>query len=129
MSEQHIIDNRLTTRQIAEKAWHLADSYGIAIGLEADVTPTKEQFDHLEQQTLKLFHEASNKDHMGAMARQHDAEVAAKLRDGWVFGPLNVESKSHPELLPFTQLPLEIQLKAQFFRTAALSFLPVWKMH
>jgi hypothetical protein len=128
MSEQQQ-DNRLTTRDIALQAWSLAERFGEPLGIESHETIATDRLDHIEQQVLKLFHEASNKDHLGAIARQHDNDVAVKLRDGWKFGPLNTDEKTHPELLPFSQLPLAIQLKAQFFRTVALSFLPVWKMH
>lgn len=42
----------------------------------------------------------------------HDAWMAHKLAQGWVFGPVkDYEKKQHPCLVPFDQLPKEQQIK------------------
>ena len=121
---------KLTAREIGPNAWQLAAVFGQSIGIdEAPQEMSTEFLNHLEKQTLEIFNEASNRDPMALMAQKHDFALAEKLRDGWRLGPLSAEDKTHPELLPFSQLPVEIRLKAQFFRTAVLLYLGVWIMH
>lgn len=47
----------------------------------------------------------------------HDAWVADKVADGWIYGPMkNAESKTHPCIVPFDQLPLFQQKKDKLFK-------------
>lgn len=47
----------------------------------------------------------------------HDAWMAAKERDGWVFGAVkDAEAKTHPCLVPFDQLPVFQQKKDALVR-------------
>lgn len=42
----------------------------------------------------------------------HDEWADAKIRDGWVYGPVkDAETKTHPCILPFEELPTEQQAK------------------
>jgi hypothetical protein len=52
----------------------------------------------------------------------HDAWCAHKRAAGWTCGPLkDAEAKTHPNLVPFGQLPTEQQFKDKLFRTIVLS--------
>lgn len=61
-----------------------------------------------------LFH-LQNPDATDSAA--HENWMAEKLADGWTFGLVkNLEKKEHPCLVPFTDLPLEQQVKDRLFR-------------
>jgi hypothetical protein len=46
----------------------------------------------------------------------HDAWMASKIADGWVYGEIkDAEAKTHPCLVPFDQLPLHQQQKDRLF--------------
>lgn len=48
---------------------------------------------------------------------QHDAWMADKLRDGWVYGSVKDSVvKTHPCLVSFVDLPLDQQAKDRLFR-------------
>lgn len=48
---------------------------------------------------------------------QHDAWMADKLADGWVYGPVkDPEAKTHPCLVPYDQLPPEQRVKDYVFK-------------
>jgi hypothetical protein len=52
----------------------------------------------------------------GASA-QHDAWMADKIADGWVYGPVkDAAAKTHPCLVPYDQLPFEQRVKDHTFR-------------
>ena len=47
---------------------------------------------------------------------QHNAWMADKVNDGWVYGPVkDAEKKTHPCIVPFEQLPLFQQKKDALF--------------
>jgi hypothetical protein len=47
----------------------------------------------------------------------HEAWMAEKLATGWRYGPLkNPDTKEHPCLVPFAELPMEQQAKDYIFR-------------
>lgn len=47
----------------------------------------------------------------------HNAWMATKLADGWVWGPVkNPDLKEHPCIVPFADLPREQQAKDYIFR-------------
>jgi hypothetical protein len=48
----------------------------------------------------------------------HDAWMAHKIADGWVYGETkDPDAKTHPCLVPFDQLPFEQQAKDRLFRS------------
>lgn len=48
---------------------------------------------------------------------QHDAWMADKVRDGWVYGEMkDAAARTHPCMVPFDQLPPEQQAKDRLFR-------------
>lgn len=52
-----------------------------------------------------------------APGAQHEAWRQAKIADGWKHGPVKDEAKKeHPNLVPFTDLPLNQQLKDALFQ-------------
>lgn len=53
---------------------------------------------------------------------QHDSWMRQKLKDGWIWGPIKDEaSKTHPCMVPFSQLPVEQQLKDKLFREIVIT--------
>ncbi len=57
-------------------------------------------------------------ENVGITAQEHhDAWAAAKLRDGWRYGKVkDAQEKTHPCLLPFSQLFPPDQAKARIFK-------------
>lgn len=56
---------------------------------------------------------------------QHDAWMADKISGGWVYGDVkDAETKTHPCLVPFDQLPPEQQIKDRLFRNIVRTFSP-----
>lgn len=113
----------LTTKQIAYEALKMTDDFGVLVGVsrykKLEVTPD------LETLTSKIILEASNPNGLMIIAKYHDEEVGKKLKAGWRYGN-DFEPLHHPELLPFTQLPKNVQAKALFFRTAVVSLAQFW---
>jgi hypothetical protein len=59
---------------------------------------------------------------------QHDAWMADKIADGWVYGPVkDAEKKTHPCIVPFDGLPLEQQAKDKLFRSIVAALAPLHK--
>lgn len=55
---------------------------------------------------------------------QHDAWLADKRRDGWVFGPAkDAGNKEHPCCVEYAELPEEQKFKDQLFRTIVKAFI------
>lgn len=51
------------------------------------------------------------------ISAQHDAWMADKIADGWVYGEVkDAEKKTHPCIVPFDQLPIFQQKKDEIFR-------------
>jgi len=47
---------------------------------------------------------------------QHNAWMASKIADGWVYGEVkDAEKKTHPCIVPFNELPWEQQMKDKLF--------------
>ncbi len=56
---------------------------------------------------------------------QHDAWSADKLAAGWVYGQVkDAEKKTHPCLVPFSDLPIEQQAKDWLFKGIVRSLAP-----
>lgn len=60
----------------------------------------------------------------GATAEElHEAWVRQKMADGWFYGPFKDEAiKTHPCLVPYSELPEEQRLKDHMFRAIVKSF-------
>ncbi len=55
----------------------------------------------------------------------HEAWMAHKLADGWVYGPVkDSEAKTHPCLVPFAELPREQQAKDYIFHAVVHALRP-----
>lgn len=56
----------------------------------------------------------------------HDSWMAQKVADGWVFGDVkDADKKTHPCLVPFSELPIEQQAKDTLFRAVCHALLPL----
>ena len=50
--------------------------------------------------------------------RMHNNWMEEKIADGWVYGEIkDPEKKEHPCIVPFTELPMEQQIKDALFRS------------
>ena len=48
--------------------------------------------------------------------QNHENWLKFKQRDGWVYGEVkDIEAKTHPCMVPYTELPEEQKIKDQFF--------------
>lgn len=57
-------------------------------------------------------------------AAQHEEWMRTRLADGWTYGPIkDPETKTHPCLVPFNELPETMQFKDRLFRTIVLACL------
>lgn len=57
-------------------------------------------------------------------AASHESWMAQKVADGWKYGPeKNPETKEHPCMVPFGDLPAEQQKKDTLFRSIVLALL------
>jgi hypothetical protein len=53
----------------------------------------------------------------------HENWMAEKLADGWVYGPeKDAKAKTHPCLVPFSELPVEQQAKDHIFGAIVRAF-------
>jgi hypothetical protein len=81
--------------------------YQIAAGQPYNIDPTPDQLDSLKQ-GVKFALEHPN---MTAQ-ENHDNWMQMKRSQGWVQGPVkDLEQKTHPDLVPYEQLPKIEQLK------------------
>lgn len=52
-----------------------------------------------------------------SMSASHDAWCKDRLAAGWTYGPVkDTETKQHPCLVPFDDLPIEQQIKDRLFK-------------
>ncbi|MFA6135534.1 MAG: RyR domain-containing protein [Phycisphaerae bacterium] len=61
--------------------------------------------------------------HRGApAAAQHEQWMKDKLTAGWTLGPMrDADLKTHPALVPYEKLPVEVQLKDKLFTAIVLA--------
>lgn len=53
---------------------------------------------------------------------QHQAWLNDKARDGWVYGDVkDAAQKTHPCMVPYSELPVEQRLKDHLFRAVVLA--------
>jgi hypothetical protein len=53
----------------------------------------------------------------------HQAWVEYKVAEGWVYGPVkDFAAKTHPNLVPYSELPFEQRLKDRLFGTIVEAF-------
>ena|SRR5688572_15858951 len=126
---------QLTSKKIAWIAWKQAAQFGREVGVEEfnswgpDFCWGSDFEKHMEALVHKIIMEAGNPNPVAMMAKEHDEEVAKKIREGWRLGDYNPDEKSHPELLPFSQLPVPVLMKAQFFRSTVVLLKNLWAGH
>ncbi len=54
---------------------------------------------------------------------QHDAWLADKIKDGWIYGPVkDAASKEHPCLVSYAHLPLDQRIKDYLFKAVVKAF-------
>lgn len=59
---------------------------------------------------------------------QHDAWLADKQKAGWVYGPVkDPETKQHPCIVPYDELPIEQKVKDYLFKAIVHSFVAAKK--
>lgn len=116
----HLTNVRLTVLEIAQVAHEINRAYCAALGdnsqkswaeaeaWQRDASIVQTQL-HIGQPTA------------GASA-SHDAWMKQKLDDGWVHGAVkDGVAKTHPDIVPFEQLPVTSQAKDAIFRAVVLN--------
>lgn len=117
---------RFTTADIATIALDMADDFGHKLKVDLYRPEMKTVLsEDIPGLTKAIILEAANPNGVMIVAKYHDEQVANRLKDGWRYGS-GKEDYTHPELLPFTQLPKNVQSKAIFFRTVVVSLAPFW---
>ena len=96
----------MTKEEITARICHIAwCAYQIGVGQDYNEEPTAAQLaSHLD--AVRAFTPELTAD------KNHENWMTYKLANGWRFGPVKDElAKTHPDLLPFDQLPLVEQRK------------------
>lgn len=96
-----------------------------AVSLGEKPAPPWDKMDEAHKESVsagvRLISENPNLGDDGA----HASWMDAKLKEGWVYGEVkDTEKKTHPCLVPFTELPKEQQFKDALFRAIVLSLAP-----
>jgi hypothetical protein len=106
---------RLTIEQIAKVCHQANKAYCEAIGdlsqVNWDEAPQWQRHSAIKGVEFALNHpNATPRD-------QHESWTEQKFADGWTWGEVkDAEKKTHPNLLPYEQLPAEQQAKDSLFR-------------
>lgn len=110
----------LTVDQIARVAHEVNRAYCQALG-DLSQVPWDEApgWQHISAINGVQFH-LDNPE--ASPAASHEAWMAQKINDGWVYGEVkNEKKKEHPCMVSFTQLPPEQQAKDHLFRAVVHS--------
>lgn len=105
----------ITVDEIAELAYEAARAWCIIIG-EVPMPPWVEGTPQIREKTADgvrslLANPAAS------LSTQHDWWMAARAADGWQYGEVkDPEKKTHPNMVPFDQLPWDQQVKDRLFR-------------
>ena len=58
--------------------------------------------------------------------KTHEWWMEHKKKDGWVYGEVkDAQKKTHPCMLPYSELPLEQKIKDHLFKTVVLTALSI----
>ena len=52
----------------------------------------------------------------------HNRWVKGRTHQGWVLGEKNRDAKTHPHIMDFNDLPVEVKLKLKVFRATVMAF-------
>lgn len=109
--------------QIAQVAHEVNQAYCAAIG-DLSQLPWKDAPEW--QRTSAINGVRFHLDNPGAGPEaSHQSWLAEKEAAGWVYGPeKNAETKEHPCMLPFGELPVEQQAKDFIFRAVVHALAP-----
>lgn len=116
---------KYTIADIARVAYEANRAYIITTGTTT-VTPPTSWEDSPDQATL-IAGVQYRFDHPDAQPPEmHNAWLAAKIEDGWVFGPVkDPAKKQHPCILPYHMLPPEQRLKDALFSAVVDALKPL----
>lgn len=106
---------RMTIADIAAVAHHINAVYCLALG--DDSQPVWEDAPEWQRESaIKGVQFHLDNPNAGPEA-SHESWLAQKVADGWVYGPVkNAMLKTHPCIVPFSELPREQQAKDFLFR-------------
>ncbi len=105
----------MTVQQIAQVCHEINRSFCIAMD-DFSQLPWDEAPEWQKESAIKgvEFHLANPS---ASAAASHDSWLAEKLENGWKLGHVkDANEKTHPCILPFSQLPKEQQAKDYLFR-------------
>lgn len=110
-----------TVEQIAQVAHEANAAYCRTIG-DYSQLPWDDAPDWQKESAIKGVQFAIENPGAPASA-QHDAWLRDKIADGWKYGPVkNPETKEHPCVVSFLELPAEQRTKDYLFRAVVEAF-------
>ena len=98
--------------------------YMRGLGKGANPFPSHEQFESIKDGVkFNLSHRDSTPE------ENHNNWMKKKIEDGWTFGPEKDEiKKTHPDLIPYRDLPQEEQTKDSIFKFMFDMGLEIWEL-
>ncbi len=114
----------MNVRKIAIMCHDVNKSYCAAIGDNTQVKWSKRPDWQKESAVKGVEFHLANPDANDSAS--HDSWMEQKLADGWKYGEVkDAESKEHPCIVPFEELPLEQQIKDKLFRQTVHALAPL----
>jgi hypothetical protein len=114
---------RLTARDIA-RVCHEANRALQTIQADAGI-PVADTWDDFHDQQVVIDGVVAVLDGSGSPQMLHEKWCEAKRADGWRYGEVkDVDRKTHPCLVDYSQLPPEQQLKDRLFISIVLALAP-----
>jgi hypothetical protein len=110
----------MTTTDIARVAHEVNKSYCESIGDHSQ--KSWEEAEGWQKQSAIKGVQFALENPDAPPSAQHDSWTADKVKDGWVYGPVkNPDTKEHPCLVPYEELPLEQRTKDYLFQAVVKS--------
>lgn len=111
----------MTVEQIAQVCHEANKGYCAAIGDNSQKTWEEAEQWQRDSAIKGVLYFLTNPN--APESAQHDAWMADKVADGWVYGEVkDAQAKTHPCIVPFIELPLEQRLKDSLFQSVVRTF-------
>ena len=112
---------KLTTQAILTAAYEATNAFGEYVD-KIKLPPEVLESEDYKKFVHHILLEAANPNGAMIVAKFHDEQAGNLIRSGIYTGSVN-------DLLPFTQLPKEVQTVKLFFRSAVVALSPYWTHH
>jgi len=103
------------TEQIAKVCHEANRAYCQTIG--DDSQPSWEDAPDWQRHSAILGVDFHRRNPDAGTSDSHDSWMDQKIRDGWIYGKVkDAEAKTHPCIVPYSELPIEQRMKDYIFR-------------